>query len=140
MNLEQQVASLDLCKRLKALGVKQESAFYWRIRGGELLTDARLSDKAFLDENKAEVQGWFIYSAFTVAELGEILPDFYQCSWKPSKNEWVCGKMEEGFVDLVSFRFNCSEIGICHTEADARAKMLIYLIEQGIINLKGGGE
>lgn len=66
MKLESQVISLDLAKRLKALGVKQESCFYWidvGMQRGYELADHR--NRGHDDEYIA---------AFTVAELGEMLP------------------------------------------------------------------
>jgi hypothetical protein len=35
MNLEQQVCSLELAKRLKELGVKQDSFFFWKRDGSD---------------------------------------------------------------------------------------------------------
>src|ERR1051325_10817319 len=74
MQLEQQVCSLELAKRLRELGVKQESYFYW-----------------FFEEYNHEPVGWRIqteegdYSAFTVAELGEMLANANQ-GFMPSAN------------------------------------------------------
>lgn len=59
MNLEDQVVSLEYAKKLKYLGVKQESLFYWNI--GRLWYN--------LDSC-----GKIKFSAFTSAELGDILP------------------------------------------------------------------
>jgi hypothetical protein len=71
--LEKQVVSLELAKRLKELGVKQESLFFWMsikdddgkdcwaVKYGPLETFYGIP----VDEN---------ISAFTVAELGEMLP------------------------------------------------------------------
>jgi hypothetical protein len=64
MPLEQQVCSHELAKRLAELGVRQESVFWWvdrRLR----YTGGRASH--------APLQGGI--AAFTVAELGEMLPD-----------------------------------------------------------------
>src|SRR5437016_1173186 len=68
MKIEEQVTSLDLSKKLKELGVKQESAFYWE---DSVFTDGmQLKSK-----ERATLKGSHeIYSAFTVAELGETLP------------------------------------------------------------------
>lgn len=114
MKLEEQVASLELCKKLKELGVKQESAFYWSHNEKE----CSYSLDSFVRHKEH-------FAALTVAELGRMLPffiRFYKCvtgwdiEFKNDKNmsHWV------------------SEA----TEANARAKMLIHLIEQGIVNPK----
>jgi hypothetical protein len=66
--LEKQVVNLELSKRLKKLGVRQESLFDW-------------GKYAYGDEIKVvptfgyqEHPYSYICSAFTVAELGEMLP------------------------------------------------------------------
>lgn len=114
MKLEQQVCSLKLAKQLKKLGVKQESYFGWYLTYKKIW---RIGDMAEV-MNHAKMVGitpapqweWDYYSAFTVAELGELLP------------EWFC-------------QLNNNDIREKNTEANARAKMLIYLIENKIIEL-----
>ena len=60
------------------------------------------------------------FSAFTVAELGEMLPKNMQFPIPQREGKGWCWRSEEGnhFVD---------------TEADARAKMLVYLLENGLL-------
>ena len=70
--LEQQVCSRELAKRLEELGVRQESVFWWVDRK-VMYTGGRASH--------AQLQGGI--AAFTVAELGEMLPDDITI---PSKN------------------------------------------------------
>jgi hypothetical protein len=71
MNLRQQVVSLDLAKRLKELGYKQDSYFRWvttPARSEPIVWDeTMISD---YDGGKAKL----VTCAVTVAELGEILP------------------------------------------------------------------
>lgn len=122
MKLDQQVCSLELAKRFKELGVKQESLFYWE---------------------HYSINGWCIewcelgpfsehaVSAFTVAELGEMLPD--------------CIKYEYGYEAYIKSQKKDTEYKIYlddlekvaiffdENEANARAKMLIYLLENGLI-------
>jgi hypothetical protein len=117
MKLEDQVCSLELAKKLKELGVKQESYFYW---------------EWFSQNGKAcliSQDGWKINkmntsSAFTVAELGLLLPS--KCYTKKDRFpiEWFCYR----YVDE-----NQEDVWISDTEANARAEMLIYLIDNKLI-------
>lgn len=107
MKLEDQVCSLDLAKRLKELGVKQESLHFWQ--WVEAHQDYEIDNGSY--DNKI--------SAFTVAEMGEMLRktrfnlpvplEFWDWDW--------------------SFKLTDQAEGY-GTEADARARMLICLIEQ----------
>jgi len=82
MNLEQQCVSLYLAKRLKELGVKQESLFYWA-DGSIVVTndyDLLLNNgkvRTFSCVNNACPDQYIsdLYSAFTIAEILEILPN-----------------------------------------------------------------
>jgi hypothetical protein len=129
MNLEQQVVSLDLAKRLKEWGVKQESLVYWCDIPIITPPQYELEIRPFPDKRA--------YSAFTVAELGEMLPPTikheqrrlgltsiaYSDGWEVGY-QTADGKWATPGDDLVKF---------ATTEADARAQMLIYLIENKLI-------
>lgn len=110
--IEKQVASFKLCKKLKDLGMKQESFFYWfeRDSGPSL---------GYLNRGEWRPN----IAAFTVAELGEMLPEMFYSGkiFRDEKMQWW------GRVG----RFITSTLR--ETEADARAEMLIYLIEQGSV-------
>lgn len=111
MEIEKQVCSLELAKRLKELGVKQDSYFNWVTNGeGWLITHRQAFQVGC--------------AAFTVAELGEMLP---QCvySYRAADNIWD--------IDYKNFIVPGRKAN--ETEADKRAKMLIYLIEQGQVTL-----
>jgi hypothetical protein len=112
MNLEQQVCSLELAKRLKELGVKQESLFAW--------SKPLRSMPAFIDYvNNLELRRGDC-SAFTVAELGELITDQNDIAGLPYYHDWEW-KCAPGY--------HIAEI----TEADARAAMLVYLIEKKLL-------
>src|SRR5207237_834898 len=64
MQLEEQVVSLELAKKLEELGVKQVSYFYWIRR--KPFNDYSLGTDVYKETT--------FYSAFSVAELGELLP------------------------------------------------------------------
>jgi hypothetical protein len=111
MTLEDQVCSLDLAKRLKELGVKQDSLFYWypyaigwRCR--------------FVDELTSNIQKDVerLVSAFTVAELGKMLGK--------ESNQVMFAEGKWASVAPQIFEITESD-----SEADARAKVLIYLLE-----------
>ena len=150
MQLEKQVVSLELAKKLKSLGVRQESYFYWvdsEWRNKGFFVIARdgwacdcdfepgsghgcdLQELAEAEEDDAkigpgEIVGGYAYSAFTVAELGEMLPGV------------LSGNCGSGFKAIRGSVLG-THAETCATEADARAKMLIYLIEKKIVKPKG---
>lgn len=123
MELEQQVCSLELAKKLKELGVKQESFAYWFSQTyavEPVLIYGEGAERVFANWNgkKPPTSNGGLNSAFTVAELGEMLPP-YGVTRKCPMGDWHCGD---------------SELGIkADTEADARAKLLIYLLENKLL-------
>lgn len=121
MKTNVQVSSIDLAKRLKDLGVKQDSIFDWVLNNYEPDYYLWLMSPYNREHLKFKEQ----YSAFSVSELGEMLPDC-SFSWRVDNAgniEWLCSCDEP--IASNAIRAN--------TEADARAKMLIYLIEEGLI-------
>lgn len=133
MELTKQVSSLDLAKRLKELGVKQDAMFTWIY---DLTHEYwRVADRTWgaMHDDK-----WDWADAFTVAELGEMLSKFPKedyrlyvgircCSlysgWEPNNSG---GKKR-------TYLYRDNEYKT--TEADARTKMLIYLLENNLITL-----
>jgi len=116
MKLEQQVVSLELAQKLKELGVKQESFLYWTERWMP-----HQKEPYVLDMNIHGKQ----YSAFTVAELGEMLPKgCFTTKTESDEFPWRC-EYKGGYGVIASG---------ADTEADARAKMLVYLLENNLIN------
>ena len=128
MTLESQVVSLPLAKRLKELGVKQESLVYWCVaeNGQKWLGYSVDHHTAF-----GEVQS---FSSFTVGELGEMLPrGIYSYKNDCKGSRWrALGEADmwdrSGGVVLDGRPFQDAE-----SEADARAKMLVYLLEKGMV-------
>lgn len=80
MKLEQQVVSLELAQKMKELGVKQESIYYWRSCSNNTRPEPEnwyyshrvVSSSEPVPEhfNNARLR---IYSAYTVAELYSLL-------------------------------------------------------------------
>ncbi len=129
MKREQQVCSLELAKWLKKFEVKQESLFWWTTNNLNLADDKCVWWlEPTVDSYERRI------SAFTVAELGEMLPinlmygDDHELWFDTRKNNtgnWmVCYEDDE-------------EVLAEHadTEAEARAKMLVYLLEHKLITL-----
>lgn len=147
MKIEDQVCSLELSKRLKELGVKQESLIHWlniqhcvhakvKDNGWEVETDNNgnvIIDKI---DYRIELGNRFAYNidkdnfwcAFTVAELGELLKN-------PTPNIILTYKIN----DLYKCATGCEDTILVEfeeeNEADARAKMLIYLLENKLMEL-----
>lgn len=66
---------------------------------------------------------WF--SAFTVAELRELLPPAMPTSKSKDGTGW--------YMNVINPLEKWNELFPCETEADARAKMLIHLIEKSLV-------
>lgn len=129
MTLEKQVCNLDLAKRLKELGVKQEGHFSWyeveHYQGEqESAFDAFVK---LVEPTLDKLAGMHdICSAFTVAELGEML--------KEHVNGIEYG-FSHGSTDWHVYIEKIDDEIFANTEADARAKMLIHLLENKLIAL-----
>ena len=139
MKKEDQVCSLEPAKKLKELGVEQDSYWFW-FKG-------HCNDKWSLEPTilakpvmRKGLESGKILHAFTVAELGEMLPTNCYTQRYLSKdhpvtkenkkrikhmkaNNWYCVRYDDNFDNLFG----------SPTEANARAKMLIYLIENNLI-------
>lgn len=140
MKLENQVVSLELAKRLKELGVKQESLYWWAMyTDGTSQILYGISEEMGWNENRRRV------SAFTVAELGEILAPYgvLEVPAYSGPQTWI---ISLGFTFCSYWRGVMPAIEcIDDKEADARAKMLIYLLEKRLIKppveeAHGGGK
>lgn len=128
MNIQDQVCVFEQAKKLKELGVGQESLFYWR---GETVwhinevTDwpnqEQLSNLIASGDEKD-----IIFSAFTVGELMMMLPDYESIHSSMDKRTWYAGSVE-----------NDDDYIFGNNIGDAAAKRLISLIESGIITVGG---
>src|SRR5260221_4495003 len=67
MDIEKQVCSLELAKRLKELKVKQKSLFYWIREDDPYIWYNNNNHPMYCEK--------FYYSAFTPSELSELLPN-----------------------------------------------------------------
>jgi hypothetical protein len=130
MKIEDQVNSLDLAKRLKELGVKQQSYFYWNC-GPENIPPRVLPFRPHTLLNDASS-----YSAFTAGELGELLGVELTDANESDSFTLKCGNA----IDFWWATFGNSDHDITpHFEnlkfADALAELLIHLVEEGLFSL-----
>jgi len=138
MKLEDQVCNLELAQKLKELGVKQESYYFWaeRVSGTGHPSDPSIHTVEF-NLMTGHPYGVFPerYSAFTVAELGEMLP--VDTTMEISFNHNT--KTRKYIVSLptdVGWEGSPTYDNFeADTEANARAEMLVYLIENKLIQL-----
>lgn len=137
MEIEKQVCSLELAKRLKELGSKQfGTLFAWADTAIAKNKDGMWKFEPRVCRNDFQADLEFI-AAFSVAELGDMLPQIllldgirYQLfmSVAMDKQWFVVYANEKDYEDNAPIPFM-----MFHTEADARAKMLIYLLENKLI-------
>lgn len=161
MKLEKHVCSLELAKQLKWAGVKQKSLFYW-IAGIEIdeYPDGSHYNSWFADGsiglyersqaeeviNIKDSGGWDeedikavdYFSAFTVTELGDMLPAWLNLVGfiQPPTLTIDKGDQRWGVYYEVGKKDEILYYQESDKEVDARARMLIYLISKNIIELK----
>lgn len=123
MKIEQQVCSLELSKKLKELGVKQESLFHWYFHQNK---NKKFELGILYGKKELMESQW---SAFTVAELGEMLPGGICQTDKINKERDP--DLKSYCIYLAGDSFHAKD----DNEANARAKMLIHLIENKLITL-----
>lgn len=138
MKLESQVCSLELAKRLKELGVKQNSIFYYQGTKDEIEREHGmiLEFGKVLQHKEAD-----FFSAFTVAEFGEMLPVKISANDVGEESTygetWLTIEHSDGW--WVSYENSNHQMLVeqCNaaTEAEARAKMLVYLLENQLITI-----
>jgi hypothetical protein len=144
MTLEKQVCSLGIAKRLQELGVKQNAYQAWventsdhsfHLWNEELRAFRGIEPKIDLRRRVPKE-----YSAFSVAELGEILP---QSIIDPSSvtnekiyfSQWQNGERDLWNVGYSTYDRKLKLQEFSSTEADARARMLVYLLENNLISV-----
>ncbi len=141
MNLEQQVTSLEISKKLKELGVKQKSLFYHYQKKRPKNPNMHEFDYCQKDQKwclwwkplKQEGRLYRIYSAFTVAELGGMLPNVLQIEDGGSTVWLEIIKITKWEVQYVEGSAEPIFKKQDESEANARGKMLIYLLENKLI-------
>ena len=109
MNLEKQVCTKEQSQKLYNLGIRGESLFYHT-----------QSDWGIMPKKSIDFKNGYVLNAFTTAELGEMLPEYYESHSGPMYENWYCGPVECGDGDFFAMEA---------TEAQAKATMLINLLE-----------
>lgn len=130
MKLDDQVTSFELAKRLHELGVKQDSLYYWYFSNTEIGNDDRS-----LVTHKC--------SAFTIYELGKMLPSNLSETEKQGDvnilKRYRPLIINKEFKDYFIVAYGSGNNILWKTsstkEANARALMVIYLIENKVIDI-----
>lgn len=127
MELEKQVVSLELAKKIDELGFRKDSLYAYYGNAGTWHDS--LVEMSMYKDSDEEFRNAKLLPAYTVAELGEILQDGMEDSHKTGFGHWTCKFLpsvtEDGSDEVVETQGD--------TEANARAMMLIYLLENNLI-------
>ena len=133
-SLPHHVSNLILSQRLKELGVPQKSLFWW-IRSGEYFcqSEKRKAGEAYIVSDPPPYDFPFeaVASAFLSSELGERLPYEIENGSRhlhiyKASGYWVCGYYKPQ-------AYKPKDRQTAPTLPDAMAKMLIFLLENGLI-------
>jgi hypothetical protein len=138
MELQNQVTSLELSKMLKELGFPQDSLFYWVVNAQTAFREPRVLLNGVIKEwNQKQAKAFqyeILCSAYTVAELGELLPSKLYIKKRTLYNENYKHKSGMFFAGYQNEKDEKDYIGeIDFTECDARAKLLIHLKENNLL-------
>lgn len=116
MNIEKQVCSLWYAKRLKELGITQNAYWSWYINAGKGNLMHNPEGYRSMEEKT--------FDAFSVAELGKILRGHELPFYNDGRYSSIAAP-KRGW----RLKQKRAESTTLQTEADARADLLIYLIE-----------
>lgn len=134
MTLESQVCSLEFAKRLKELGVKQESYFYWNVPNPSqeeemAYPEEELNPRIFTKKEWDEYAEDYtppegkMFPAPTAGELGEMLPP----------NEITYSKDGDKWCALLGSNIQEGHAEFADTLVDAMALMRIHLEEKSLL-------
>lgn len=154
MNLQQQVCSLEHAKKLLTLGVKQNSLFYYQnepYNDGEDDIEIKIKEPIKNLMNVYDINTKHeLYSAFTVAELFDLLPACIDSKFEePFNFYWLnIHKRTAPNIRYIA-NYKCDSYGppdyaerylLNHnisdeTLANCLAKLLIYLLENKLMEI-----
>lgn len=130
MRLSEQAISLEQAKKLKDLGVVQESYFYYQHYPKTVYIEEFMAIVSPLSKEGVAHAGE-CWSAFTVAELGVMIGWDYVCTFYAyGAWHWCDLRNEEPMSIAKSYKRKSQ------TEAEARANMLICLLENNHITVE----
>jgi len=122
--IEKEVPSVELCKKLKELGYPQTSGgWYWRYR-----LPQKWELTFFYTGERGAIPFEEYIKAPTCREMGEFFPPMIDTVRLPLDYPQYAGKfccLRKGKIETVA-----------DTEAEARAKMLIWLVENGYVKFQ----
>lgn len=139
--IEKHVTNFEISRRLSELGVKKESIFYWRDNDGY----EEGSDFLLVSHINKSITIWYA-SAYTASELLEMLPTEVMLNPYSDKEHYEVFYIDFGKINQSCGGYYCScreKSGVILEGMDymeeylqnALAKMLIYLIENGIVEV-----
>ena len=145
---EKEVPNFELCLKLKGLGYPQAGGgWYWVYDKhlGEIENLVHVYEMTDENIEHNAKYGYLYVKAPTVRELGEWLPDHLELEGlevSPSllvKKYWYIESPqnpERRLVWCVCYDCGLEFKSIAESEADSRAKMLIWLVENGYISFE----
>lgn len=154
MNLKNQCVNLELSKRLKELGIKQESYFYWNI-----CHDCAKEYPSVEWELEAYIRHGENVSAFTATELGDMLPNIVSIKngtpfddYRIEITKFISVDEKRNQTNNYIINYKCTTTEVDGENAwlarhltnniydpnlaNAMAKMLIFLIENNLVTVK----
>jgi len=134
MKLEDQVTSLELSKRLKELGVLQDSLWCW------YASKSPARDKHFLErDNVPSRLNEHKVSAFTVAELSIEMPEYsFTLYWEDKRWRCACdGSLLKYRLGIENSKGYNNELlnFYCSNPANALAMLKVNLVKRGILKV-----
>jgi len=134
-----EVPNLELCRRLKELGFPQEEGGWYWINGK--LVFLTKGKKGYLVWDPENVNYYLVdeienfLKAPTCRELGEWLPTEIECDGKIFLYRQTLKRKEFPYWIWYGYRYEHLHSVEADTEPNARAKMLIWLAENGYVRL-----
>lgn len=134
MKLQDRVCTLKQAERLKELGTTQDAIWFWAFPLNERMISTRkgiihnTTCDDILRDNDGDEFDHAVAAAFTVAELGVMLPNGYDTMRITSKDShkvpvWQGYDDDGNYFIMTPYK----------TEAECRAAMIIYMLENKVI-------
>jgi hypothetical protein len=153
MKLENQVCNIEQSKKLKELLKNYETNFFWveLPEGNHLATKKNVDDNLSFDRSMGDnmvavgriAEAWkSIHPTFTGTELGNMLPPCIQDKVHIPGYLHQIRDTKEFYLEYITNIKDAPENNYRYTilkgvnEADARAKMLIYLLENNLVDVE----